>query len=104
MKSSAGRVVLTGLLAVSMLGGSGWVVYSKFLGGSASTAGVNATDSEMVGLVDPDAILTGEDIPPPNAVDFDRLSMTTDAFPVSGDSQQEFNATSLNSGDDSSGD
>ena len=104
MKSSAGRVVLTGLLAVSMLGGSGWVVYSKFLGGSASTVGVNATDSEIGGLVDPDAVLKGEDIPPPNAEDFDRLSMTTDAFPVSGDSQQEFNATSLSSGDNSSGD
>ena len=100
MKSSAGRVALTGLLAVSMLGGSGWVVYSKFLGGSGTTAGVNATDSEMVGLVDPDAVLTGEDITPPNAEDFDRLSMTTDAFPVSGTAPQESDDTSLTVGGD----
>ncbi|MDB4862040.1 hypothetical protein OAI33_02000 [Pirellulaceae bacterium] len=104
MKSSAGRVALTGLLAVSMLGGSGWVVYSKFLGGSGTTAGVNATDSEMVGLVDPDAVLTGEDITPPNAEDFDRLSMTTDAFPVSGTTPQESDDTSLTVGGDRSDD
>ena len=104
MKSSAGRVVLTGLLAVSMLGGSGWVVYSKFLGGSGTTAGVNTTDSEILGLVDPDAVLTGEDITPPNAEDFDRLSMTTDAFPVSGTASQESDDTSLRLGDDRSDD
>lgn len=86
MKSSAIRVGLTGLLAVCMLGGSGWVVYSKWFGESSSVAGVNQTDKEIVGLVDPDAVISEQDIAPPTTDDFDRLSMASDALPVSGNS------------------
>ena len=86
MKSSAVRVVLTGLLAVGMLGGSGWVIYSKFIGGPDPAAGVNDTDSELAGLVDPDTVLSDQKISPPTADDFDRLSIGTDAQPVSGNS------------------
>ncbi len=83
MKSSAVRVVLTAVLAFGMLGGSGWVVYTKFIEGNGSVVGVNDTDSEIAGLIDPDTVLSEQDITPPTADDFDRLSMATDAFPVS---------------------
>lgn len=88
MKSSAVRIILTGVLAVGMLGGSGWAVYSKFLGSDGSAAGVNENGAEIEGLIDPDTILSEQDITPPTADDFDRLSMATDALPVSGNSSE----------------
>ena len=89
MKSSAVRIVLTGLLAAGMLGGSGWVIYSKFIGGLSPTAGVNDSDSEFAGLIDPDTVLSNQEIAPPTADDFDRLSIGTDVQPVSGNSDSD---------------
>ncbi len=106
MNSSTTRTVLTGLLAVAMLGGSGWIVYSKWLG-DGSVAGVNDTDAdtEITGLIDPDEVLIAQDISPPTSDDFDRLSITTDAFPVSGNSDsnqwQESGTTALDVGENS---
>ena len=97
MKSSATRVGLTSLLAVCMLGGTGWVVYSKWIGADSSLTGANQTDSEIAGLVDPDAVISEQDIIPPTSDDFDRLSMATDAQPVSG-GEDEF---TLSIGEDS---
>lgn len=97
MKSSATRVGLTSLLAVCMLGGTGWVVYSKWIGADSSLTGPNQTDSEIAGLVDPDAVISEQDIIPPTSDDFDRLSMATDAQPVSG-GEDEF---TLSIGEDS---
>tara|TARA_Y100001968_G_scaffold15220_2_gene12269 strand:- start:5923 stop:8154 length:2232 start_codon:yes stop_codon:yes gene_type:complete len=97
MKSSATRVGLTSLLAVCMLGGTGWVVYSKWIGADSSLTGANQTDSEIAGLVDPDAVISEQDIIPPTGDDFDRLSMATDAQPVSG-GEDEF---TLSIGEDS---
>ena len=75
MKSSATRVGLTSLLAVCMLGGTGWVVYSKWIGADSSLTGPNQTDSEIAGLVDPDAVISEQDIIPPTSDDFDRSFM-----------------------------
>ena len=97
MKSSATRVGLTSLLAVCMLGGTGWVVYSKWIGADSSLTGANQTDSEIAGLIDPDAVISEQDIIPPTGDDFDRLSMATDAQPVSG-GEDEF---TLSIGEDS---
>ena len=97
MKSSATRVGLTSLLAVCMLGGTGWVVYSKWIGADSSLTGANQTDSEIAGLIDPDAVISEQDIIPPTSDDFDRLSMATDAQPVSG-GEDEF---TLSIGEDS---
>ena len=47
---------------------------------------MNDTDSELAGLVDPDTVLSDQKISPPTADDFDRLSIGTDAQPVSGNS------------------